>query len=296
VADIKAKLCKDFDPVMTVDNRVTCRHRDGDHCKLPTHFVCEIYSYKVRQQQHTSVSAINCFLQCPMKYRIRYVMGLEAPMVPAALWLGSQFHDARAKIDERLPYAIPAVPPNCKATPEQRVTLIHTLKFYEAHHAELPHPERSEVLKSGFLPNGTAIQAWLDGYSIGGRMFEYKYTAMPDSYSAKSLRRQLSTYFYLEPNATSATVILCKKLGLRAAKTDRNDLNIFGARVDAELVKLGTTGVFTVKEFSRKEFPVEEEMRSMVTAYQLIEHARQYGQFPCNYMQCSDCELAPVCK
>lgn len=297
VGDIRTHICKDFDPIVRVDNKMVCSHREEDHCNLPTHFVCELYSYKLRMMEHTSISQMGTFLRCPQLYRLRYVLRVPAPTKAPALWLGSQFHEARAKIDERLPYAIPVPPPDCRVTPEQRIILLETIAFYKEHHSKLPHPQKSEVFKSGFLPDGTAIQAWFDGYSIPGEIFEYKYTAVPDTYNAKKLRRQLSTYFYLEPNAVKVVVFLGKKLALRMSKADNNDLGQFAARVRAELVKLGPAKVFQVKEYSRAEFPIDDEMQSSVMLIQLIKHAVDFDKFPCNYDQCDGCEFEDgACK
>ena len=54
---------------------------------------------ELRQQPHTSISAIKSFLQCPRKYRLQYLDRVRPAFRSAALVLGSAWHDT---IDEWL--------------------------------------------------------------------------------------------------------------------------------------------------------------------------------------------------
>ena len=54
---------------------------------------------ELRQQPHTSISAIKSFLQCPRKYRLQYIDRVRPAFRSAALVLGSAWHDT---IDEWL--------------------------------------------------------------------------------------------------------------------------------------------------------------------------------------------------
>src|SRR5438128_2839387 len=60
------------------------------------------------QERHYSVSQVQCYLGCPLKYRFQYVDRLPKPFQPAALAFGIAIHQAvehfhRAKLNGSTP-------------------------------------------------------------------------------------------------------------------------------------------------------------------------------------------------
>ena len=51
---------------------------------------------EMRDGLHVSVSQVKCFLRCPRKYQMRYVLGAEPEFIPASLVLGSAVHEGLA--------------------------------------------------------------------------------------------------------------------------------------------------------------------------------------------------------
>jgi putative RecB family exonuclease len=47
-------------------------------------------------EPHISFSQINCYMNCPLKYRFQYIDQLEADFVPSAIPFGSSLHEALA--------------------------------------------------------------------------------------------------------------------------------------------------------------------------------------------------------
>lgn len=52
---------------------------------------------ELREQLHVSVSQIKCYLKCPEKYRLQYVVGAVPEFRPANLVLGSAVHEGLAE-------------------------------------------------------------------------------------------------------------------------------------------------------------------------------------------------------
>ena len=51
---------------------------------------------ELREQLHVSVSQLKCYLKCPEKYRLQYVVGAEPEFRPANLVIGSAVHEGLA--------------------------------------------------------------------------------------------------------------------------------------------------------------------------------------------------------
>ena len=49
---------------------------------------------ELREERHTSVSALKTYLQCPRKYSLHYIQQVEPAFRPAALAFGTAFHEA----------------------------------------------------------------------------------------------------------------------------------------------------------------------------------------------------------
>lgn len=295
------EICPHFVAVRNADGKFTCKHaiqNEPTVCALPEHFICEITLWKQRQSKHISVSQINMFLQCPAKYKLHYLDKLRPQKLAKALFLGSRFHDAKAKIDNGMSWnVVKNVPANCNVTEDDLLKLEITLSMYERMHAKYKpaKPGTHEKQFSVETLAGNKIIGALD-FASETSFEEYKYADSPDNYDEQTLRRQLSVYFFQNPKAETCRVLVFPKLRIKTNKKEEEQ--DFILRVVDKIEDKESKGNWPkIKKYTRYQFNIDEQIKAIDAAVEARKLYEQKGVWPerSDFM-CNRCDYKPLCE
>ena len=201
-------ICNDFNPVKGEDGKTRCKHiADGDACKLPTHFMCDVAAVVKKPPVTLSMTKVQEWQKCNRAWGLRYFYKVDAPKVAPWKRLGRAFAVCRAKIDSGQPWEIPP-----DVFGDDRIRLEVILEEY----AKLPAiPGNSEVPFQFLLDKGPP-----DRVLIGNldkltpdrkKIYEWKYTVSPDSYTRTKIALQAASYFSGIPEAEEFIIAVARK-------------------------------------------------------------------------------------
>lgn len=216
------RICSDFAPVKQEDGRVKCRHlMPDDMCKLPSHFVCELVSFKKKPPQYTSVSRTQIYQKCERAFAFQYYWKVE-PMKPSP-WkaVGQCFSLCRAKIDAGLPHVSqvkdPANEPHWSVPDDlPDITDKWKLEWILGEYAKLPPVAGTNELRVEYEiehgPPAIMLVGYLDKLVADRKKIqEWKYTVDGSYYTIQSVRLQVSAYFGAVPEAEEVVICIAKK-------------------------------------------------------------------------------------
>lgn len=241
-----------------------------------------------------SLSRIECGLDCPRKFYLRYVAQAPETNPGKALRLGSLFHEGREAIDTEKPWVCPTDP-----EPEDLAKLLAILDAYRD--LRPVKVERSEVEVRFELPDASGpipMIGYLDG--IGAKCgIEFKY-ADPSHYGKATVNRQVSLYLHALPELEAFTIVIATKSKCRLKQGE--DVEAFRQRVREGFRK---DDPFMVSNYRREDFPIDPTIAELVDGVYLIRaymaRAQQAGMCAMppaakGFMKCPNCGYRDFCE
>jgi len=290
------EICGYFDPKRQPDGRLACSHLfDGELCDVPSLYRCEVLSYRERAEAGAnawSVSRARSFQSCPRMYWLQYIVRAKTPTVPEWALVGSEFAKCRAKIDDGRPWEL-AADVEAQLKPEAAAKLRATLRVYEQ---QVKMPDLRSEIRVQLSYRGIAIQGYIDGITPDFRhLYEWKYAASEESYTALTMGRQLSVYMADESlrGVEEATVAVARKSRLKLKKGE--ELEEYEERVVADL---SAHSPFFFRTYKRSEFNTIRELDEIVTVASLAALCRKMNIWPTTTSNCSifgGCQWQPFC-
>ncbi len=301
------KICNQIDIIRSTDGTLRCRYLipDGGMCRLPTKFRCDVVSHVERNESKVevsksaellfgtepwSVSKFMYLLKCPLSYRYKYIDKVEGEK-KAYLWLGSQFHNAMARIGVGLEWDLEEVP--------EYVPLEDALKlkaFLEVASRRSWPAGNHEVYFGLELEDGLVLQGFIDFESKDGKtIVERKYAQNANDYHLLTLYYQLAVYLMAKPRVEEVTIEVARKSRLRPGKNEAMDA--FYERVLADTLE-HESELFVRRTYLRREFDLERVKKELsLLARVAVQYWRMdtwpMAAFP---QTCSWCEYYRHCR
>jgi len=310
--DEAKRICPQFTPWRTDEGRVTCKNKDGDLCKLPQFFLCELITYRDRKQAKAkrgggaalSASRLYVLDRCYRMFAFQYVYWVDRPG-PEAIYFkeGDAFTVARAKVDMCKPWDgsfRKDLPPFIRAK------LQAVMRFYRQYPPYTPGAITCED-SFNFEFKGAHFMGYLDGKDEL-RIYEWKY-AMSD-YDRLKIARQSAIYFKAFPNAEEFELIVFKKPALKPKKagkpTKKNPEpqaetpDEFRERVYDHLVNSGPKNVYQRTLILRDEREIDRVLTEMIGSHAVLPVIKEHG-YPPSYSMCDQgsaagCDYKKICK
>jgi hypothetical protein len=146
------------------------------------------------------MSRLSAFQYCERSFGFKYLYKIEPPKLSPWMVLGRAFAACRGKIDAGLPWAVPVN----VAEPADRLRLETVLEEY----AKRPKLASWNEVKCETRIGDVVLLGYLDGLSVDEtRIYEWKYTVDPDSFTRLKITPQAVSYLAGTPKATE--FVLC---------------------------------------------------------------------------------------
>lgn len=293
------QICPDFllvrDPAT---GKAKCKHKEGDLCMHPVHFLCELVTYKNRIERKNergdlpalSVSRIKSMEDCARKYALVYEHHAFMEADGEAEWkvVGSAFSVGRAKLDTGMPRGdLELKGRHAHALAKVKASL----DYYEAHP---PYPVGTVLCEwEVYLARD---QWWFHGFldaltTDKKTIREWKYAA--SRFEILDVIRQAAVYFLGVPEATLFERWKFPKPSHRPATDETPEA--FYERVRKELFKKKPEEIYDVLPIKRSDVPVKTIIRQMIARMKTLPVLQEKGSPPSYGMGCGMCDYRPVC-
>ena len=289
-------ICKDY----IKGSNKPCLHYANGSCTLSHRFIC--IEYIRRKKPLISPSMISTFTRCKRAFYYSYIEGLESIETNKNMLLGQLMHVLLQHYhtgSEDMLVKQSVIMNNYEKFYSEDITEIAKCFAILDCYKEIYSADGNSRCEVEFRKeeDGYYIRGFIDYIDSEGKIYDFKYTSRPDSYTIFTTELQAGIYLMLT-KANSITFRIITKPSLRLKDNEENDE--YYARL-VEDIRRRPAHYFSDITFYKSEYDFEqiEQYLSTVTSEikRLVElDIDSYYQNRSACMCPSQCEFLPICE